>query len=176
MHLFLELGTERLNLDVNKWYQLPWNSQFILQYKLMNFFSIKCYIRANLKMDVNKNRIFWSISLAKSKSEIQSPGNFILIQYNALLSEQNYDNFAFVIKYQIIPSYPFHSSRLSNVTTEQASFFLVCISQFQAPTSSRATPGPFHLFPAQVTEFVSSELPGDGPRVRLIIYTLSQNM
>ena len=36
--------------------------QYILQYKLMTIFSIKCYFRANLKIDVTKNRIFWGIS------------------------------------------------------------------------------------------------------------------
>ena len=64
----------------------------------MNIFSIKCYFRANLKVDVNNNGIFWSISLVKSKSEIQSPGNFVLIQCNALLSELNRDNFVFHVR------------------------------------------------------------------------------
>ena len=43
------------------------------------YFSIKWYFRANLNIDVTKNRIFWGISLVKSKSEIHSPGNFLLI-------------------------------------------------------------------------------------------------
>ena len=54
--------------------------QCILQYKLINIFSIKCYFRANLKIDVAKNRIFWCISWVKLKSEIHSPGNFLLIK------------------------------------------------------------------------------------------------
>ena len=45
----------------------------------MNIFSIKCYIRANLKVDVTKNRTFCGISLVKSISEIHSPGNFLLM-------------------------------------------------------------------------------------------------
>ena len=53
--------------------------QCMLQYKLMNIFSIKCYIRANLKINVTKNRTLWGISLVKSKSEINSPGIFLLI-------------------------------------------------------------------------------------------------
>ena len=52
--------------------------QLILQYKLMNIFSIKCYI-INLKIDVTKNRTFSEISLVKSKSEIHSPGSFLLM-------------------------------------------------------------------------------------------------
>ena len=44
----------------------------------MTIFSIKCCFRANLKIDVAKNRIFQGISQVKSKSEIQSPGNFFL--------------------------------------------------------------------------------------------------
>ena len=45
----------------------------------MNIFSVKCYFRANLKIDdVTKNRSFWGISQVKSKSEIHSPGNFLL--------------------------------------------------------------------------------------------------
>ena len=40
---------------------------------------IKCYFRANLKIDVTKNRIFWGISWVKLKSEIHSPGNFLLM-------------------------------------------------------------------------------------------------
>ena len=35
--------------------------QFILQYKLMNIFRIKRYFRANLKIDLTKNRIFYVI-------------------------------------------------------------------------------------------------------------------
>ena len=50
----------------------------ILQYKLMNIFSIKCYFKANLKIDEAKNRIFWGISQVKSKSDIHSPGNFLM--------------------------------------------------------------------------------------------------
>ena len=45
-----------------------------LQYKLMNIFIIKI----NLKIDATKNIIFWGISQVKSKSEIHSPGNFLL--------------------------------------------------------------------------------------------------
>ena len=45
----------------------------------MNIFSIKCYFRANLKIDVTKNRILWGISQVKLKSEIHSPGNFLLL-------------------------------------------------------------------------------------------------
>ena len=52
--------------------------QLILQYKLMNIFSIKCYI-INLKIDVTKNRTFSEILLVKSKSEIHSPGSFLLM-------------------------------------------------------------------------------------------------
>ena len=52
--------------------------QLILQYKLMNIFSIKCYI-INLKIDVTKNRTFSEISLVKSKSEIHSPSSFLLM-------------------------------------------------------------------------------------------------
>ena len=48
--------------------------------KLINIFSLKCYFGANLKIDITKNRIFWGISQAKLKSEIYSPGNFLLIQ------------------------------------------------------------------------------------------------
>ena len=44
----------------------------------MNIFIIKCYIRANLKIDVTENKIFWCISLAKLKSEIHSPGYILL--------------------------------------------------------------------------------------------------
>ena len=55
--------------------------KFILQYKLMNIFSINCYFRANLKIDVAKNRIFWGISQVNSKSEIHSPDNFFLTVY-----------------------------------------------------------------------------------------------
>ena len=51
--------------------------QCILQYKLINIFSIKCYFRANLKIDVTKNIIFRGISWVKLKSEIHSPGNFL---------------------------------------------------------------------------------------------------
>ena len=47
----------------------------------MIIFNIKCYFRANLKIDVTKNRIFWSISQVKLKSEIHSPGNFLLPEY-----------------------------------------------------------------------------------------------
>ena len=36
--------------------------QCILKYKLIDFFSIKWYFRANLKMYVTKNRSFWGIS------------------------------------------------------------------------------------------------------------------
>ena len=50
------------------------------QYKLINVFSIKCYFRANLKINVTKNRIFRGISLVKLKSEIHSPGNFLLAE------------------------------------------------------------------------------------------------
>ena len=50
--------------------------QLILQHKLMNIFSIKCYI-INLKTDVTKNIIFSEISSVKSKSEIHSPGSFL---------------------------------------------------------------------------------------------------
>ena len=42
------------------------------------YFSTKCYI-INLKMNVTKNRTFSGISLAKSKSEIHSPSNFLPI-------------------------------------------------------------------------------------------------
>ena len=56
--------------------------QCILQCQLMNIFSIKCYFRANLKIDVTKNIIFWGISLVKLKSEIHSPGNFLLFMFN----------------------------------------------------------------------------------------------
>ena len=70
--LFLELGPEYLNLDFNKWYRC------ILQHKLMNIFSIKCYLRVIFKIDFTKNRIFWGISLVKSKPEIHFPGNFLL--------------------------------------------------------------------------------------------------
>ena len=52
--------------------------QCILQYKLMNIFSIKCYFWANLNIDVTKNRIFQGISQIKSKSEIHFPSNFFL--------------------------------------------------------------------------------------------------
>ena len=45
----------------------------------MNIFSRKCYFRTNLQIDVTKNRIFWGISLVNSKSEIHSPGNFLLV-------------------------------------------------------------------------------------------------
>ena len=48
----------------------------------MNIFSIKCYFRANLKIGVTKNRIFWDISQVKSKSEIHPPGNFLLVLFN----------------------------------------------------------------------------------------------
>ena len=55
--------------------------QCILQlYKLINIFSIKCYFRANLRTVVTKNRIFWSITQVKLKSEIHSPGNFLLLK------------------------------------------------------------------------------------------------
>ena len=47
--------------------------QHILQYKLMSIFSIKCYLRANLKIDVTKNGVFWGTSRVKSKSEIHFP-------------------------------------------------------------------------------------------------------
>ena len=50
-----------------------------LQYKLMNIFIIKCYFRANLKIDVTKNRIFWGISLIKLRSDIDSSGNLVLL-------------------------------------------------------------------------------------------------
>ena len=49
--------------------------QCILQYRLTNILSIKCYFRDNLKIDVTKNRIFRGISWVKLKSEIHSPGN-----------------------------------------------------------------------------------------------------
>ena len=45
----------------------------------MNIFSIKYYFRANLKIDVTKSRIFRGISKVKLKSEIHSPGNFLLV-------------------------------------------------------------------------------------------------
>ena len=45
----------------------------------MNIFSIKCYFRKNLEIDVTENRIFWGISYVKLKPEIHSPGNFLLI-------------------------------------------------------------------------------------------------
>ena len=54
--------------------------QCILQYRLINIFSIKCYFRANLKIDVTKNRIFRCILWVKLKSEIHSPGNFLLVK------------------------------------------------------------------------------------------------
>ena len=44
----------------------------------MNIFRIKSHFKANLKIDVTKNRVFWSISQVKPKSEIHSPGNFLL--------------------------------------------------------------------------------------------------
>ena len=46
------------------------------------YFSINCYIRANLKIDVTKNGTFWGILLVKSKSEIHSPSNFLLTVHN----------------------------------------------------------------------------------------------
>ena len=55
--------------------------QYILKYELINIFNIKCYFRANLKIDVTKNRIFRGISWVKLKSEIHSPGNFLLLQH-----------------------------------------------------------------------------------------------
>ena len=58
--------------------------QCILQYRLTNIFSIKCYFRDNLKIDVTKNRIFLGISWVKLKSEIHSPGNFFLALYDSL--------------------------------------------------------------------------------------------
>ena len=58
--------------------------EFILQCKLMNIFSIKCYSRTNLKIDITKNRIFWGISSVKLKPEINSPGNFLLAQSKVL--------------------------------------------------------------------------------------------
>ena len=60
---------------------IAFSLHYILQYKLMNIFSIKCYFRANLKIDVTKNIIFWGISLSKWKSKIHSPGNFLLVVY-----------------------------------------------------------------------------------------------
>ena len=57
-HLFLELGLECLNIDFNKWYRLPWPSNaFTVQ---SDIFSLKCYNRTNLKIDVTKNRTFWA--------------------------------------------------------------------------------------------------------------------
>ena len=44
----------------------------------MDIFSIKCYI-INLKIDVTKNKIFSEISFVKSKSDIHSPGSFLLM-------------------------------------------------------------------------------------------------
>ena len=38
--------------------------------------------------------------------------------------------------------------------------FRLCISQFQGPTSPRATPGTLHLLLARVPGFVPSEFPG----------------
>ena len=52
--------------------------QCILQYKLMNIISIKCYFRANLKMYVTKNIILGDISQVRLKFEIHSPGDFLL--------------------------------------------------------------------------------------------------
>ena len=39
---------------------------------------MKHYFMVNLKIDVTENRIFWGISSVKLKSEIHSPGNFLL--------------------------------------------------------------------------------------------------
>ena len=58
--------------------------QCILQYKLTNIFSIKCYFRANLKIDVTKNRIFRGISWVKLKSVTHSPGNFLLVEFKEM--------------------------------------------------------------------------------------------
>ena len=52
--------------------------QCILQYQLINIFSIKCCLRANLKIDVTKVKKLKS-EKAKLKSEINSPGNFLLV-------------------------------------------------------------------------------------------------
>ena len=40
----------------------------ILEYKLIDNFSIKCYFRENLKIDVTKNRFFWGISKVMHQS------------------------------------------------------------------------------------------------------------
>ena len=50
----------------------------------MTIFSIKCYFRANLKIDATKNRLFWSISPVKSKPEIHSNGTFLLARMDKL--------------------------------------------------------------------------------------------
>ena len=41
-------------------------------------FSINCYFKANLKIDVAKSRILRGISKVKLKSEVHSPSNFLL--------------------------------------------------------------------------------------------------
>ena len=69
--------------------------QLILQYKLMNIFSIKCYI-INLKIDVTKNRTFSEISLVKSKSEI---GSFLLM----VQDKESYQGFTPVVMATKLP-------------------------------------------------------------------------
>ena len=49
---------------------------FIIQ--IGDNFSIQCYFRANLKIYITETRVFWGISQVKSKSEIHSPGNFLM--------------------------------------------------------------------------------------------------
>ena len=61
--------------------------QCILPYKLMNIFSRKCYFRANLRIDVTKNIIFWGISQVKSQCEIHFRGNFLLIVVHVKVKE-----------------------------------------------------------------------------------------
>ena len=61
--------------------------QLILQYKLMNIFSIKCYI-INLKIDVTKNRTFSEISLVKSKSDLLMVQDKEVIKVSPQLSWQ----------------------------------------------------------------------------------------
>ena len=47
--------------------------------RIDQYFQHKVLFRANLKIDVTKNRIFRGISWVKLKSEIHSPGNFLLV-------------------------------------------------------------------------------------------------
>ena len=71
--------------------------QCILQYKLINIFSEKCYLRANLKIDVTKNRIFCGISQIKLKSEIHSLSNFLLVLINFFTLKMSFSHLSEIV-------------------------------------------------------------------------------